>query len=68
LSVVGTERLLESGFFREVIPAPHGRYYGLRISERTLVPDDDARLGETRFADWLTQATKPAAKAGGKPA
>jgi len=53
---------------REVIADPHGRYYGIQVSERTLVPDDDARLGETRFKDWLTQATKPVANAGRQPA
>ncbi|MGH9629024.1 MAG: SDR family oxidoreductase [Bryobacteraceae bacterium] len=49
---------------REVISDPHARYYGIRVSERTLIPDDGARLGETRFEDWFTQATKPVAKAG----
>jgi len=44
---------------REVVTAPHARYYGIAVSERTLVPDDDAQLGETRFETWLTQ---PAAK------
>jgi uncharacterized protein YbjT (DUF2867 family) len=44
---------------REVVTDPHARYYGIAISERTLVPDDDAQLGETRFETWLTQ---PAAK------
>jgi len=48
---------------REVISDPQARYYGIQVSERTLVPDNDARLGETRFADWLTQATKQASKA-----
>jgi uncharacterized protein YbjT (DUF2867 family) len=43
---------------REVISDPEGRYYGIAVSERTLVPNDDAHRGETRFADWL-QATKP---------
>jgi uncharacterized protein YbjT (DUF2867 family) len=43
---------------REVISDPHARYYGIQVSERTLVPDDDARLGETRFEDWLNQSTK----------
>src|SRR5437899_949440 len=38
---------------REVISDPRGRYYGIAVSERTLVPNDDARLGETRFEDWL---------------
>ncbi len=41
---------------RQVISDPHARYYGIKVSERTLVPDDDARLGETRFEDWLTQS------------
>ena len=53
---------------REVISDPYGRYYGIQVSERSLVPDKGARLGATRFEDWLTQATKPVAKAGGKPA
>jgi len=41
---------------REVIADPHARYYGLELSERTLVPDDGARLGETRFADWIKKS------------
>jgi uncharacterized protein YbjT (DUF2867 family) len=44
---------------REVVNDPNARYYGIAVSERTLVPDDDAQLGETRFETWLTQ---PAAK------
>jgi uncharacterized protein YbjT (DUF2867 family) len=44
---------------REVVADPHARYYGIEVSERTLVPGDDARLGETRFETWLRQ---PAAK------
>ena len=45
---------------REVVADPHARYYGIEVSERTLLPGDDARLGETRFETWLT---RPAAKA-----
>jgi len=50
---------------REVVTDPHARYYGVELSERTLVPGDDARLGETRFETWLNQpigqipSTKP---------
>lgn len=40
---------------REVVADPHARYYGIKVSERTLVPDNNARLGETRFETWLTQ-------------
>jgi uncharacterized protein YbjT (DUF2867 family) len=39
----------------EVVADPRGRYYRIEISERTLVPDDGAKLGKTRFADWLAQ-------------
>ena len=53
---------------REVISDPHARYYGIQVSERTLVPDNDARLGETRFEDWLIHATKQVPKAGRQPA
>ena len=38
---------------REVVADPHARYYGVELGERTLVPGDDARLSQTRFADWL---------------
>lgn len=38
---------------REVVADPHARYYGIKVSERTLVPDNNARLGETRFETWL---------------
>ncbi len=40
---------------REVVADSHARYFGAELSERTLVPGDDARLGETRFEDWLGQ-------------
>jgi uncharacterized protein YbjT (DUF2867 family) len=48
---------------REVISDPNARYYGIAVSERALLPNSDARLGKTRFEDWLAQATKPVAKA-----
>jgi nitrite reductase/ring-hydroxylating ferredoxin subunit len=42
---------------REVIADPHARYFGAELGERSLVPGDDARLGETRFDDWLSPST-----------
>jgi uncharacterized protein YbjT (DUF2867 family) len=42
---------------REVITDPHARYFGAELSERSLVPGDDAILGETRFDGWLRQST-----------
>ena len=41
---------------REVIADPKALYSGAKISERTLLPGNDARLGETRFETWLTQS------------
>jgi uncharacterized protein YbjT (DUF2867 family) len=46
---------------REVVADPHASYYGIKLSERTLLPGDDARLGETRFETWLTQSAAKAA-------
>ena len=46
---------------RIVISDPHARYFGTALDERTLVPGADARLGEIRFKDWLSQ---PAVQAG----
>jgi uncharacterized protein YbjT (DUF2867 family) len=43
---------------REVISDPLGRYYGIEVSERALLPDKSARLGETRFETWLTQSAQ----------
>jgi uncharacterized protein YbjT (DUF2867 family) len=41
---------------REVIADPKATYGGAKVSERTLLPGSDARLGETRFETWLTRS------------
>jgi uncharacterized protein YbjT (DUF2867 family) len=38
---------------REVVADSNALYFGAKLSERTLVADDDARVGETHFEDWL---------------
>ena len=43
---------------REVISDPNATYYGIHVSERSLVPGKGARLGEEHFEDWLKQSTK----------
>jgi len=43
---------------RDVITDPHARYFGGVLSEKTLVPDDGAQLGETRFGKWVSQAAR----------
>jgi hypothetical protein len=49
-------RLVYLQDLREVVADPNALYSGARISENTLVPGNNARLGETRFETWLTQA------------
>ena len=44
---------------REVIADPNARYAGAKLSEKTLVPGDDARLGEIRFESWLSESAAP---------
>jgi uncharacterized protein YbjT (DUF2867 family) len=39
---------------RSVVVDPHARYYGAELGERTLVPDNNATIGETKFEDWLS--------------
>jgi uncharacterized protein YbjT (DUF2867 family) len=41
---------------REVIADPIALYSGAKVGERTLVPGNNARLGETTFETWLTQS------------
>jgi len=48
---------------REVVADPHARYDGAEVSERTLLPGKEARLGETRFADWLNSPSSQPPKA-----
>ncbi len=40
---------------REVIADPNALYSGAKLSEKTLLPGNNAQLGETHFETWLTQ-------------
>ena len=40
---------------RDVVADPNALYDGAKVDERTLLPGNNARLGETRFETWLTQ-------------
>jgi nucleoside-diphosphate-sugar epimerase len=39
---------------RHVVTDPRAGYYGIKVSEATLVPGNDAQLGEMRFETWLS--------------
>jgi len=56
-------RLAQLNDPREVVADPNARYSGAKVDERTLVPGEAARLGETRFETWVTQPAAKAAKA-----
>jgi uncharacterized protein YbjT (DUF2867 family) len=47
--------LKQLGDPREVVADPQASYFGITPSGRTLLPGDDARMGETRLEDWLKQ-------------
>jgi uncharacterized protein YbjT (DUF2867 family) len=51
--------LAAKGDPRQVISDPEARYFGARLSERTLLPGAGAALASTRFEDWIAQ---PAAR------
>jgi uncharacterized protein YbjT (DUF2867 family) len=44
---------------RKVIADPAAPYYGVHVSERTLVPEPDARTGTTRLGWWLEHVRAP---------
>ena len=52
----------------EVVADPNARYSGAKIGEKTLVPGNNARLGETRFESWLTQPAAQIPSAHAQPA
>ena len=51
---------------RKVIADPTAPYFGTQLSERSIVPDDGAQLGQTRFDDWLSRTTTPITKSATK--
>jgi uncharacterized protein YbjT (DUF2867 family) len=47
---------------RKVIADPQALYFGVKVSERTLIPGPNARLGSTKFDWWLSQVPPPPKK------
>jgi hypothetical protein len=42
-----------------VIADPEAPYYGVKVTEKTLVPGAGARLGSTKLDWWLTHVPPP---------
>ena len=49
------DQLAAAGDPREVVADPEASYFGITPSERTLLPEDDAQIAETRLEDWSQQ-------------
>jgi uncharacterized protein YbjT (DUF2867 family) len=41
---------------RKVVADPQATYYGVKLTERELVPESNANLGKIRFDEWLAQS------------
>jgi uncharacterized protein YbjT (DUF2867 family) len=41
---------------RKVVADPQARYYGIKLTERELVPENSASLGKIRFDEWLAKS------------
>jgi uncharacterized protein YbjT (DUF2867 family) len=42
---------------RRVVADPDARYFGAALSNGSLLPGENAQLGETRFEDWLAETS-----------
>ena len=52
---------------RKVIADPAAPYYGVQVSDRTLVPEPGARLGSTKLDWWVTHVPPPPKVAAAAP-
>jgi uncharacterized protein YbjT (DUF2867 family) len=41
---------------RKVVADPQAKYYGVKLDDKTLVPETSASLGKIRFDEWLAQS------------
>ena len=44
---------------RKVVVDPKARYFGVKVSDQTLLPGPNPRLGSTKFDWWLTHVPPP---------
>src|SRR5215469_7506266 len=40
---------------RKVVVDPQATYYGVKVTERALIPENNATLGKMRFEEWLAR-------------
>jgi uncharacterized protein YbjT (DUF2867 family) len=49
--------LSATGDPREVITDDTAGYFGIKVNDQSLVPEDNARLGSTHYREWLKRST-----------
>jgi len=59
LSDVATEVATAYEDCRRIIADPHALYFGAELTDQSLLPGPDARIGALRFEDWLRQSLQP---------
>ena len=57
LSDIVGRYLRATGDARTVAADAHTPYFGTAVTDKSLTPGDNPRLGKTRFDDWLRQST-----------
>jgi uncharacterized protein YbjT (DUF2867 family) len=62
LDAAVSQVLVHDGDPREVITDPEAPYFGVKVSEKTLVPAAGARLGSTKLDWWLAHVPPPNAR------
>src|SRR5690606_36650227 len=50
-----------TGDTRRVVTDSAARYFGIDVDDRSLTPDEGARIAQTRFRDWLINSASLAA-------
>jgi uncharacterized protein YbjT (DUF2867 family) len=55
--------LSATGDPRTVVADVHARYFGIALNDQSLTASANARLGKTRFGDWLRQLASQSTKA-----
>ena len=58
LSELAVQFLKATNDPREVVADSRALYYGVELKDRSLVPGNNPRIGQTRFGDWLSRSRK----------
>ena len=62
LSDIGAEVLTALEDPRRLIADPRAPYFGAELTDQSLLPGRDARIGALRFEDWLRQSLQPSGR------